>query len=268
MTFIREVLTELYSSRRLIYELARDDFKLRFAGSRLGAVWGFIQPLVTIFLYWFVFQVGFRSTDASGRIPYILWLTAGMIPWFFFQEAWSGTSNYLYEYSFLVKKVVFKIEILPFVKLLSALFVHLFFVALVLLMMALYEYKAEIYVLQLAYYLFSELILIYALSLIVSSLSVFIKDVLQVMGVMIQISFWMVPIVSSPDNLQGTFILKILRLNPVNYFIEGYRDALLNHVWFWEKPFYAVYYWAAVCVLLGMGIWVYRKLKRYFADLL
>ncbi len=268
MTFIREVLTELYSSRRLIYELARDDFKLRFAGSRLGAVWGFIQPLVTIFLYWFVFQVGFRSTDASGRIPYILWLTAGMIPWFFFQEAWSGTSNYLYEYSFLVKKVVFKIEILPFVKLLSALFVHLFFVALVLLMMALYEYKAEIYVLQLAYYLFSELILIYALSLIVSSLSVFIKDVLQVMGVMIQIFFWMVPIVWSPDNLQGTFILKILRLNPVNYFIEGYRDALLNHVWFWEKPFYAVYYWAAVCVLLGMGIWVYRKLKRYFADLL
>ena len=77
MTFIREVLTELYSSRRLIYELARDDFKLRFAGSRLGAVWGFIQPLVTIFLYWFVFQVGFRSTDASGRIPYILWLKIG-----------------------------------------------------------------------------------------------------------------------------------------------------------------------------------------------
>lgn len=71
---------------KLIFELAKNDFKTRYAGSYLGMFWAFIQPFMTIAVYWFVFEVGFRSGSRPDGTPFILWLTCGMIPWFFFQK--------------------------------------------------------------------------------------------------------------------------------------------------------------------------------------
>lgn len=268
MKFVYNILKEMWKSKRLIWDLAKDDFKLRFAGSGLGAVWGFIQPFVTILLYWFVFQVGFRSGNVDNGMPYILWLIAGIVPWFFFSEAWNGASNCLYEYSFLVKKVVFKIEILPFVKILSALFVHVFFVDLIFIIFASYGYSVSLYNLQLIYYLICELVLVYALALITSSLAIFIKDTIQVIGILTQIFFWTIPIVWAPENINNQLVLNILKLNPVYYFVEGYRDSLVSGVWFWEKPVHTLYFWVVVVCLLGIGVWIYKKLNRHFADLL
>ncbi len=119
---------ELLQNRRLILKLSVNDFKTKYAGSYLGIVWAFIQPIVTILVYWFVFSVGLRSGNVDNY-PFVLYLTTGIIPWFFFQDALNGGTNALLEYNYLVKKVVFKISILPIVKIISAGFVHVFFVA-------------------------------------------------------------------------------------------------------------------------------------------
>lgn len=74
-----------FSHWKLILELAKNDFKKRSAGSYLGIVWSFIQPMTTICVMWFVFSIGFKSPPIEG-VPFILWLSAGMIPWFFFQR--------------------------------------------------------------------------------------------------------------------------------------------------------------------------------------
>lgn len=118
---------ELYHNKRLILSLSRNDFKTKYAGSYLGIVWAFIQPVVTIMVYWFVFTIGLKAGDMA-EYPFVLYLISGIIPWFFFQDALNGGTNALMEYNYLVKKVVFKISILPIVKVLSALFVHAFFV--------------------------------------------------------------------------------------------------------------------------------------------
>lgn len=268
MRFLIGIGKELFRSRRLVFDLARDDFKLRFAGSGLGAVWGFVQPFVTILLYWFVFQVGFRSGNAGNGMPYILWLIAGIVPWFFFSEAWNGASNCMYEYSFLVKKIVFRIEILPFVKILSALFVHLFFIGLTFVVFALYGHYFKVWQLQILYYLFCEIVLVYAVSLLCSSLAVFVRDVLQLTGIFTQIFFWMIPVVWAPENIQSGTVLFLLKLNPIYYLVEGFRDSMMDQVWFWEKPLHTLYYWLSVAVLTAAGVWVYQRLNRYFADLL
>ena len=124
------MIKNLVAERKLIWTLARNDFKTKFAGSYLGIVWALVQPVVTVLVYWFVFQVGLKQTDTSAYngYPFILWMLAGLVPWFYFQEAMTGGTNVLMEYSYLVKKVVFKIEILPVVKAVSALFIHTFFV--------------------------------------------------------------------------------------------------------------------------------------------
>lgn len=97
---------EIYRNRAILFGLAKNDFKVRYAGSYFGMIWALVQPVVTTLLYWFVFQVGFRSGSVEG-IPYVLWLMAGLIPWFYFSEAVSTSANSLIEYSYLVKKLCF-----------------------------------------------------------------------------------------------------------------------------------------------------------------
>ena len=121
---------DLYKNRRLVMKLAKNDFKTRYAGSYFGTFWAFVQPVVTILVYWFVFSVGFRSNTDELGVPFVLYLVAGIVPWFFFSDALSGGTNSLLEYNYLVKKVVFNISVLPVVKIISALFVHGFFVLL------------------------------------------------------------------------------------------------------------------------------------------
>ena len=112
---------------KLVWNLAKNDFKSRFAGSYFGVIWAFVNPIVTILLYWFVFEkalnAGAQITKAGINVPFVLWLIAGMIPWFYFSEAWSSGTNSLIEYSYLVKKVVFDIRCLPVIKIISSSFI-------------------------------------------------------------------------------------------------------------------------------------------------
>ena len=94
---------------RIIWTLAKNDFKTRYAGSYLGFIWALVQPLVTVVLYYFVFEVVFDNRSqrlASGiDAPYVLWLTAGLVPWFYFNEMiMQGMQSFL-QYHYLVKKL-------------------------------------------------------------------------------------------------------------------------------------------------------------------
>ena len=107
------VFKELYQNRKLIWKLSKNDFRNKFAGAYFGIIWAFIQPMVTVAVYFVVFQLGLRVQPAATGYPYICWLVSGIIPWFFFSDALPSASNCLLEYSYLVKKVVFKISVLP-----------------------------------------------------------------------------------------------------------------------------------------------------------
>ena len=156
---VKGVVQEVYQNKELIWKLSKNDFKTKYAGSYLGITWAFVQPVVTVLVYWFVFQVGFRS-GSVGDFPFVLWLVSGIVPWFFFSDALTNATNSMLEYSYLVKKVVFKISILPVVKMISALFVHIFFVGFTILLFSLYGYMPNLYMLQVIYYTFCMFILV------------------------------------------------------------------------------------------------------------
>ena len=105
---------ELFQNRNLIWKLAKNDFKKRYAGSYMGAVWAMVQPVVTVAMYYIVFDKIMGNTVSRGEegIPFVLFLTAGLVPWFYFSEALNNGTNALLENNYLVKKVVFKISIL------------------------------------------------------------------------------------------------------------------------------------------------------------
>lgn len=257
---------DLLKSRNTIYELTKRDFKSSYLGSYLGLLWAFVNPTISILIFWFVFEVGFKSMPVA-EFPFILWLMAGMIPWFFFSESISGATNSVTENSFMVKKVAFRVSVLPIVKILSALCIHLFFIFIVFLMFLLYGYIPNVYNFQVLYYLFSAIIFILGFSWVTSSLVIFIKDVSQVVGMLLQFGFWMTPIFWSL-NIIPTKYQNIIKLNPAYYLIEGYRDSFINRVWFWEHSALTIYFWAVTLFILFFGAFLFRKLRPHFADVL
>ena len=98
-----------------IMQFAMDDFKTKYAGSVLGFFWAFIQPIITVVIYWFIFPVGFKNGDVDGY-PFILWLVSGLLPWFFVSDSITNAIPCFGEYSYLVKKVNFSVEIIPAIK--------------------------------------------------------------------------------------------------------------------------------------------------------
>ncbi len=262
-----KVPLELYRNRGLVWDLSKNDFQSRFAGSYLGIFWAFVQPVIIMLLYWFVFQVGLRAGSVS-EYPFILFLMSGMIPWFYFSEALNGATNSLMEYSYLVKKVVFEIDILPVIKIVSSIFVHLFFVAFIIIMCIIYGYNIDIYLLQLIYYILCTCFLIAGLSYITSACTAFFRDMTQIVNIFLTMGVWITPIMWNPVETLPEILQIILKCNPVYYIVDGFRDSLLAKEWFWDKPIWTMYFWIISILVYYIGISLYTRLKPHFSDVL
>lgn len=261
---------ELYQNRALILNLAKNDFKTRFAGSYLGIVWAFVQPIVTVLVYWFVFQVGLRSGNVQDY-PFVLWLVAGLVPWFFFQEALNGGTNALIEYSYLVKKVVFKISTLPLVKVISALFVHAFFILFTLILYCAYGYFPDLYTLQIVYYSFALFVFVLGICYTTCAVVIFFRDLSQIINIVLQVGVWITPIMWNIEDMgqrMPRVLVLIMKANPLYYIVNGYRDALLNKVWFWERFDLTCLYWLVTAAVFAVGAVIFKRLKVHFADIL
>ena len=262
---------DLYQSRGLIWKLAKNDFKKRYAGSYLGAVWAMAQPVVTVVMYWIVFDKVFNTRSqmiASGvEVPYVLFLTAGLVPWFFFQEGVNHGMMAMIEYNYLVKKVVFNISVLPIIKVIGAWFTHVFFVGVLILVSALYGYIPTVYTIQIVYYDICLFLLVLALAYINCAIVVFFRDLQQIVAIVLQIGMWATPILWDihmvPDQLKPLF-----KLNPMVYIVNGFRMSMYGDEWFWQHFYSSAYFWILLLLLYTLGSMMFKKLKVHFADVL
>lgn len=268
------LLGHLAGSRKLIWNLARNDIKKKFAGSYFGVIWAFVQPVITVLLYWFVFEKGLNSKATDLRtgieIPFVLWLMAGLVPWFYFQEAANGGTGVLVEYSYLVKKVVFQIDTLPVVKMLSALFTHVFFVVFAIVVFALMGYYPDLYTLQVVYYSLCMFVFATGIVYATGAITVFFRDMKEVVAILLQIGMWVTPIMWSFESMASIpeWAIALLKLNPMYYVVSGYRDALIHKVGFWEHPGLTLYFWCVTLLIAALGTAVFKRLRPHFADVL
>ena len=263
----------IMNNRKLIKQLSRNDFKTRYAASFLGIFWAFLQPVVTVLVYWFVFEKGLKAgsqTIGDGiSVPFVLFLVSGIVPWFFFNDALNGTTSSLTSYTYLVKKVVFNIDILPIVKVISALYVHIFFVAFSVCLFMVYGYKPDFHMLQLVYYTGALAVFVLGLGYLTSAIVVFFRDLSEIINIVLQIGVWITPVMWNIDTTIHSHALRIFfEANPLYYIVAGYRDSLINKVWFWERPVLTFYFWAITIVVFMAGRRIFKKLRVHFADVL
>lgn len=257
---------DLYKYRTTIFELAKKDFKARFLGSYLGILWAFINPIVTILILWFLFQIGFKARNI-GNYPFSLWLLCGMIPWFFFSESLTNATGSIIDHDYLVKEFVFPVGILPMIKILSSLFVHFFFILLLVIILFFYKITYTINNIQIFYYLFATVIFVLGLSWITSSLVIFIKDISQIVAIILQFGFWITPIFWTLEMLPTRYGF-FFSLNPLYYITNGYRESFLSKQWFWEDPWHTLFFWIVTFVIWVIGAIIFKKLRPHFADVL
>ncbi len=259
-------ITMIVTQRQLILALAKREIASQYIGSLLGIVWTFIQPAVMIFVFWFVFSIGFKSRPVND-VPFAVWLTAGMAPWFAFSDIVVRSASAVVSYGHLIKKSVFPSQILPVVKVLSGMFTHCAFVLLLLTLLLFQQVWAGFYLVQFFYYLLCLVSLALGIGWAVAALNVFIRDVGQIVTVVMQVGFWATPIfweiTIMPERVQA-----ILKLNPVYYIIQGYRDSFIYGIGFWERPLHGLYFWMVTASCFLVGSMIFRKLKGQFADVL
>jgi len=262
MTFFADIIHD----RKVLWGLAKNDLRAKFAASFLGGIWAYVQPLITLLVFWFVFEVGFRNPPVSD-VPFIVWLTPAYLSWTFFSETLMAGTNCLMEYSYLVKKVNFRVSMIPLVKILSAAFIHLAFIGFIFVLLLACDVPWSIYNLQVFYYFLCTCFFLVGLCWLLSAMAPFAKDVVNVVGVITQIGFWATPIFWTPENM-SPMVQMVLKLNPMFYICRGYRDCFIDHVWFWQRGYTNLFFWTVSCVCFVLGAYLFKKLRPQFADVL
>lgn len=259
---------DLYANRKLLIQFSLNDFKAKYAGSMFGIFWAFINPIVTVITYWLVFDVGLKSPMTDGTYPFITYLLTGMVPWFFFSDVLTSGTNALREYSYLVKKVVFNIKILPTAKLLSNLYTHLFFIAVAVVVCVINGIYPTFKTFELIYYLFCMIMFLTGLTWITSAIQPFFADITQFIAMIMQILMWASPVLWSPNQFPEK-VQFFFKLNPLYYVITGYRSAFFSEpTWFFDRPVLSLYFWAITIIMLVLGSGMFNKLKPHFSDVL
>jgi len=264
------MLKEIWEKRKMLWSLAGADFKKRFAGSYFGIVWMFIQPVVTVAIFFFIFQLGMKSVPPVPDTPYVIWLIPGLVPWFFFSDALSSETGVMQEYSYLVKKVVFPVELLPVIKVLSAFMVHACFILIMFAVFLISGRMPMISWLFVLYYSIADAFLALGLGLVTSSVNVFFRDMANIVAICLQFGMWLAPIMY----WEGMFTVNhpwmeiLFKLNPVYYLVAGYRDSMLTGAYPWMRPMNTLYFWAVAVLIFLIGQKIFKKLQPHFSDVL
>lgn len=263
---MKKKIKKIINDLAFVWQFALDDFKAKYAGSSLGCVWAFLQPIITIVLYWFVFQLGFRSAPVEN-FPFILWLMVGLLPWFFVSDAVSNATTSMVEYSYLVKKVLFNINILPLAKVISVMLVQLVLILFAVILYASCGYYPDLFYFQIPIYLLYMIILTAGIAYLTATLYVFFKDTLQVVAIALQVIFWMTPVVWD-FNIMPEFVQRLLVFNPLYYVVQGYRNIFVYKQEVLHPIGMTIYYWVIIVIILGAGLRLFCRCKKHFADVL
>lgn len=263
-----EMLASLWRNRSLIHASAKREVLGRYRGSALGLLWSFFNPLFTLAVYTFVFSEVFKSRWSIGsdsKTEFALVLFAGLMVFNLFSECINRAPGLILSNTNYVKKVVFPLEILPFVGLLSAAYHMLISLGVWFLVYFIFSGlpHATVFLFPLIFVPFAFFTL--GLSWALASLGVFLRDVSQFIAVVVMVLMFLSPVFYPASNVPETY-RHILYLNPLTPVIEMTRDVL-----YWGKlPDFAMLgiYWLAAGILAWLGFAWFQKTRKGFADVL
>ncbi|NEP10990.1 MAG: ABC transporter permease [Symploca sp. SIO1A3] len=256
----------------LLRTLVRRDLEARYKGSVLGNLWPLVNQLSQLLIYTYVFSIvlnvklSLKGIPSDDSITFGLWLFAGLLPWIAFTGGLTRAASSVVTQPNLVKKVVFPLVLLPLVPVLSTFIESAFGLGALIVLVAISvgQFHTTLALLPLIW--LTQLLLTAGLGYLAAGLTVFLRDVPQTLGVVLNLGFYLTPIVYPASVIPERFRDLVFWLNPLAAIAEVYRDlVLVGTVEHWGE-------WGIASVVslavFGLGIWCYRRLRPAFADLL
>ncbi len=253
------VFKGLYEYRELLKTSIKKDIRGRYKNSILGVFWSFLNPLLQLAVYAIVFPLIMKSDIPN----YTVFVCCGLIPWTFFSTAISRTSFVMVENGNIIKKVYFPREILP-ISIVTSELVNFFISTIIILAFVIaYGMGFSWYIVFYPVILIVQYVLLIGISLLVSSLTVYFRDLQHFIGILLQLLFYATPIVYGMDIIPVSFQW-ILKLNPMSYIIDGYRS-----IFYYQRMPDLVglgIVFAISIVLCIVGYFIFNKLQKRFAE--
>lgn len=256
----------------LLRTLVRRDLEARYKGSILGNLWPLLNQLTQLLIYTYVFSIvlkvklNLRGLAVNENLTFGLWLFAGLVPWMAFCGGLSQAAASVVGQSNLVKKVVFPLALLPLVPITSTFIESSFGLITLIIFVAIASHHLHTTLALLPLVWMTQLLLTAGLGYFTAGITVFLRDVPQTLGVVLNVWMYLTPIIYPAAAVPESWRVLVLWINPMTAIVEVYRDLILEgQVKHWQQ--WGVASIVAVVVFCG-GLYCYRRLRPAFADVL
>lgn len=261
-----EFIKNIFKNKKLILQLGKNDFRNKFANTSLGAIWGFISPFVFMMTYVIVFQF-ILKTGSAGNYPFIVWYLPGMAMWLFINDSILSCSNSIINYSYLVKKVVFPVDIIPVISLVATSIVSVFLFIVSIVVCVVFGFLPNILVM--LYIILAAICFIVSITRFTSAITTLVPDFAQLLTVIMQLGFWLTPIIWNISMLGDSILSKLVQCFPFTYLITGFRQVFIEgNIVVEGKGIYTLIFWIITLGMFFWGNYIFKKNKKDFADVL
>ncbi|MBP3853344.1 MAG: ABC transporter permease [Erysipelotrichaceae bacterium] len=268
---IHENMTNLYR----IYSIAKYELLADMRDSKFGIIWNFLSPAIQVFTYWLVFGVAWGRNDVKAHgitVSYLPWLVVGFACWWYIRPCITDGCSAIFSKTKVITRMKFPVSVLPATVCVKELFNHACMLVITLVTLMLCGHMPTWNWLWIFYYMFCAFMLNESVSLVLSVLTMLWRDVKKFITSIMRMLMYFSPILWNchfGKRVPGADILnKLVKLNPIYYIIQGYRDAIFYHRSVLDHPAITLYFWILVFVIFSIGCVLMYKFKRKFIDMI
>lgn len=269
ITVIKEQIQHFYLVRRLsLFEMKSNN-----KNNYLGMAWEVLNPTIQILIYWFVFGTlrNRAPVNVGGKeVPFIAFLMIGFIVWTFFYQSTIQGSKSIYTRLAILSKMNFPISVIPHYVIFANFYVHIALLLIAIVITNILGFYVSIYYIQIIYFIFALFCLLFSISLTTSTISTIIRDFHMLLNSVLRMLLYFTPVLW-PLSTIGTnqIMVLIIKLNPLNYIVEGYRAAIFGTGWYFIEHWkYTLYFWTLVLILYLIGSKIHVKFRAQLIDYL
>lgn len=265
---IQYVLKENISNIYRIYCIAKYELLADIRDSKFGLFWNFASPAIQIITFYLVFGLAMGRDDIDG-IPYLPWVVVGFCAWWYIQPCIVHGCSAIFSKINVITKMKFPVSTLPMTVVLKELFNHGCMLILAFIVLLLYGYTPNVYWFGLLYYMICAVALVEAIALITSVLTMIWRDVKKLITSLMRMLLYLSGVLFPVTSWAGhPLIVFVMKLNPVHYVVQGYREVIFHQKMIFHHPALTIYFWAVVLILFVIGSVLMMKFKKKMIDMI
>lgn len=269
-----QILREHKNKGKQILMLSVDELKKKYKGAALGPLWALIKPTLTLFILWFAFAIGIKGSShilfIKEKYPMFIYMLTGYVPWFYISEMIVGGSRSIRTNRQFVTKLSFPVSNIMTFTQLSGLYIHFLLCIIMYVVLICFGYGPSFYNLQYFYYCGMMFLFFLVLSWATAPLSAFSKDFENLINSIITGLFWLSGIFWNTYEIKIAWLRKLMYLNPVNYFVNGYRKSFLSNTFIFDKYYTTetIVFYCELILMIILGSRCYKKFRKILPDVL